>query len=210
MGASLPHVDDFLCDLASATPVPGGGSVAGFEVAMGAALIVMVCELTLGREKFASVQDEVERIRDAANAIRHDGRRLVDEDAAAFSLVAATMKLPRGTDDERAARREAMQSALKGAVDPPLRTMVAARDGLARAAELAPIGNPSAISDVGSGALALSAGYHAAKLNVEINLASIRDEPFVAEIRDKMPDDGAVDGACRSIVEEVLCAIRGG
>jgi len=102
-----------------------------------------------------------------------------------------------------------MQAALKGAVGPPLATMKSARDAMRLAAELAAIGNPSAISDVGSAALALDAGYYAAKLNVEINLAAIRDEHFVAEIRGQMPDDGDIDTGRRNTVDMVLKSIRG-
>ncbi|HEV3309157.1 MAG TPA: cyclodeaminase/cyclohydrolase family protein, partial [Chloroflexota bacterium] len=145
----MPDIDDFLTKLASSDPVPGGGSVAGFEIAMGAALIVMVCELTLGRDKFAAVAGQVEPIRDRAIELKSKARLLVDADADAFAKVAMAMKLPRTTDDEKAVRRAAVQDSLKGAVDPPLASMLIAAEAIQLALELVPIGNPSAISDVG-------------------------------------------------------------
>jgi len=200
----MPDIDLFLTQLASGDPVPGGGSVAGLEIAMGAALVAMVCELTLGREKFASVAGEVESMLDQARTLKHRARGLVDEDVAAFGVVALAMKLPRATDEERATRRQAMQEALKGAVDPPLRSMQCAEEAMALAVRLAPIGNPSAISDVASAALALYAGYHAAKLNVEINLAAIRDEEFIRHVRSLMPSDDAIESGRATAVRLAL------
>jgi formiminotetrahydrofolate cyclodeaminase len=205
---AMPDMDDFLDRLASGDPVPGGGSVAGFEIAMGAALVVMVCELTLGREKFASVENEVREIRDRAVSLKAGARKLVDADADAFGRVSSAMKLPRTTDEEKSARREAVQAALKGAVDPPLQSMLCAKEAMVLASQLAPLGNPNAISDVGSAALALDAGYYAAKLNVEINLASIKDEEFIERIRSQMPSDDEIDRGRSETVRLVLQSIR--
>ena len=205
----MPDIDEFLTDLASRAPVPGGGSVAGFEVAMGAALMHMVCELTLGREKFAAVEPRVREIRDQAAELQVHARSLVDADVEAFQRVAEAMKLPRETDQQKLERREAVQDALKGAVGPPLATMKSARDLMKLVPDLAAMGNPNAISDVGSAALAIDAGYFAAKLNVEINLAGIKDEAWVAEIRDQMPDDAVIDKGRQQTVDQVVKAIRG-
>jgi formiminotetrahydrofolate cyclodeaminase len=205
----MPDIDVFLSELASSSPVPGGGSVAGFEIAMGAALLVMVSDLTLGREKYAEVESQVTRIRALAESHQATARSLVDADAAAFGRVASAIKLPRGTDDEKAARRDAVQQALKGAVEPPLESMKSAHALMTLAVELAPIGNANAISDVGSAALALDAGYYAAKLNVEINLASIKDDGFVSTIRGQMPDDAVIERGRKETVDVVLGTIRG-
>jgi formiminotetrahydrofolate cyclodeaminase len=205
----MPEIDEFLKELASASPVPGGGSVAGFEIAMGAALIHMVAELTVGREKFAAVELEVREIRDRAAELQTHARSLVDADVEAFSRVSEAMKLPRATDEEKSLRRQAVQDTLKGAVGPPLATMKSASDLMGLATRLAPIGNPNAISDVGSAALAIDAGYYAAKLNVEINLAAIKDEHFVQEIRGQMPVDSTIDDGRKRTVNLVLKSIRG-
>src|SRR5436305_12845920 len=102
----MPDIDEFLAELSSKDPVPGGGSVAALEVAMGAALISMVCELTANKAAYAEVADEVEDIRGAAVSSRDEARRLIEADAAAFARVAEAMQLPRQTDDAKAARRE--------------------------------------------------------------------------------------------------------
>jgi methenyltetrahydrofolate cyclohydrolase len=199
----MPDIDEFLAELSSKDPVPGGGSVAALEVAMGAALISMVCELTAGKAAYAEVADEIEDIRGAAVSSRDDARQLIDVDAAAFAKVAEAMKLPRQTDEEKAVRREVMQQALKDAVEPPLQTMRVASGAMPLAVRLAAIGNKNAISDVGSGALALRAGFFAAKLNVDINLAIIRDEAFVQEILEQIPDIEELDTMLAEVVQKV-------
>lgn len=203
----MPDIDEFLQRLSDKDPVPGGGSVAALEVAMGAALISMVCELTLGKAAYAEVGEEVEDIRGAAVSSRHEARRLVDADAAAFDKVAQAMKLPRQTDEEKAARRQVMQQALKDAVGPPLDTMRVAAGAMPLAVRLAGIGNKNAISDVGSGAHALRAGFFAAKLNVDINLASIRDEDFIKNVLEQLPDADELDSQLAEVVEKVNASI---
>jgi len=204
----MADIDEFLTELASSAPVPGGGSVAGFEVAMGAALIHMVAELTFGRERFAPVQDEIAVIRERAERLQAQARSLVDADIEAFLRVSEAMKLPRGSDQEKAARRIEVQNALEGAVGPPVATMKTAYDLMKLAGQLAPIGNPNVISDVGSAALSIDAGYYAAKLNVEINLAAIKDERFIREITAQLPDDSDIDSGRKSVLDLVLRAIR--
>jgi formiminotetrahydrofolate cyclodeaminase len=179
-------VDGFLADLASSAPVPGGGSVAALQVAMGAALEEMVCNLTIGRKKFQPVEAEATQIRARALAVRERARQLVDEDAAAYGAVSAAMRLPRGTDQETAARTAAVQGALKGAAQPPLETMRCASEVLDLARTLVPIGNPAAVSDVATAAAAALAGFEAARLNVEINMAAVRDEAWRAQTRDEL------------------------
>ncbi len=199
----MPDIDEFLLELSSKNPVPGGGSVAALEVAMGAALICMVCELTTGKAAYAEVAEEVENIRGAAVASRDEARKLIDADADAFAKVAQAMKLPRQSDVEKAARREAMQRALKDAVEPPLQTMRVASGVMPLAVRLAAIGNKNAISDVGSGALALRAGCFAAKLNVDINLASIRDQVFIDHVLHELPNLEELDSQLGEVIETV-------
>lgn len=208
MGSVMVDVDEFLDQLASPAPIPGGGSVAAFEVAMGAALLVMVCNLTLGRPKYAAVEDEVSDIRTAAEAIKTRARRLVDDDAEAFEKVAYALKLPRSTEEEKVERRRQLQSVLKGATLPPLETMKLAARGVALAAQLTPIGNKSAVSDVGSGAQAFIAGYHAANMNVEINLASIHDADFMRAIRSEVPSSDVIDEGRLETIRNVFQTIN--
>lgn len=205
----MGDIEEFLEKLASKEPVPGGGSVAALEAAIGAALISMVCELTLGREKFASVQDEIQSIRVEATSMRETASRLVEADAEAFQTVSNAMKMARDTEEAKSRRREEMQLALKGAVTPPLETMRIAHAGMKLAQRLAPIGNPAALSDVGSGALSLYAAFHSARLNVEINLDLIRDESFLEGIRGEMPDASAVEQGRSEVMDAVMDTIHG-
>jgi formiminotetrahydrofolate cyclodeaminase len=200
---------DFLDRLSSADPVPGGGSVAALQTAMAAALAAMVANLTIGRPKYADVEDEARAIRDEALTLRHRAAALANEDEEAYGRVAAVLSLPRDTDDERAERRRRMQDALKGAVFPPLETMRTASAVIRLAGRLAVIGNRSAISDVGSAALAAHAGYRAAQLNVEINLAAIRDADWVANLRGELAALPAPTAAEREILSITQAAITG-
>jgi formiminotetrahydrofolate cyclodeaminase len=194
----------FLDDLASGEPVPGGGSVAAFEVAMAAALLAMVANLTLGRKKYAGVQDRAQAVLDQATALRSRAGQLIAEDSVAYGKVAAVMALPRQTDAEKVERGRRMQEALKEAAQPPLETMSIAQEVLALANELVQFGNRSAASDVGSAALAAAAGSGSARLNVEINLAGIHDELWVTAVRAR------VDGyqASRDTVDGIMARVQ--
>jgi methenyltetrahydrofolate cyclohydrolase len=198
---------EFLEQLSSSDPVPGGGSVAALQTAMAAALIAMVANLTLGRKKYEEVQDQVASILERATTLRDRANALADEDIEAYRAVAATFALPRGTEEERNERQRRLQESLKGAVQPPLETMRAASDVARVAAELVGIGNRSAISDVGTAVLAARAGYHAARLNVEINLALIRDETWCDEIRHQMKLIPAPDSIENSVLAQVRSTI---
>jgi formiminotetrahydrofolate cyclodeaminase len=134
-------------------------------------------------------------------------RRTAEEDAEAYSTVAAALALPRQSDSERSERQQRVQEGLKGAVKPPIDTMRLAARVAHLAGELADIGNRSAISDVGTALLAAVAGYHAARLNVETNLASIRDEGWVARTRESMrdlPDPASLQTAIMQRIEAVI------
>jgi len=203
----MSDLREFLVQLSSADPVPGGGSVAALQTAMAAALVAMVSNLTLGRKKYEEVHDQVASILERATALRDRANTLVDEDIEAYRAVSATFALPRDTDQERNERQRRLQESLKGAVQPPLETMRAASDVARLAAELVGIGNRSAISDVGTAVLAARAGYHAARLNVEINLALIRDEAWCDEIGQQMELIPATDPIEDSVLAQVRSTI---
>jgi formiminotetrahydrofolate cyclodeaminase len=203
----MSDLREFLERLASADPVPGGGSVAALQTAMGAALVAMVANLTLGRKKYEEVQDQIASILERATTLRDRASALIDEDIEAYRAVSATFALPRGTDEERIERQRQLQESLKGAVQPPLDTMRAASDVARLSAELVGIGNKSAISDVGTAVLAARAGYHAARLNVEINLALIRDEAWCGEVRQQMERIPATDAIENAVLAEVRSSI---
>ncbi len=176
----------FLRRLGSADPTPGGGSAAALTGAMGAALVAMVCNLTLGREKFRDVEEEVQTIRDRVDVLRGLLQDGIDADAAAYDRVMAAYRLPRGSDDERARRSEAMQAATIGAARVPLAIAADAAEVLELAGQAAPITNANVASDVAVGALLAATAIRGLTVNVEVNLANVRDERTVAELREEV------------------------
>ena len=165
---------DFLSDLASDSPTPGGGSVAALGGALAAALTSMVANLTIGKKKYADVQEEVRAILAKTEGLRLELTELMEEDAAAFDKVMVAMKLPKETDEEKAARTETLQAALVDAAMVPLAVMEKCVEAIALAQVAAEKGNKNAVSDAGVAALMGRAGAHAAKLNVLINLSWIQ------------------------------------
>lgn len=205
----MENIQVFLDDLASEQPVPGGGSVAAFEVAMGAALLAMVARLTLKSKRYSAVWDRAQAVLDRADALRRRAWQLTQEDTDAYRRVAEVLALPRQTDAEKAERRRRLQDALKGAAVPPLETMTAARDVLSLAGELVEFGNRSAVSDVGSAVLSAVAGFHAARLNVEINLAGVRDEDWAEATRGRLETLMISPTSVKAVMERVEAIIGG-
>jgi formiminotetrahydrofolate cyclodeaminase len=168
--------------LAERTPTPGGGSLAAYLAASGAAAVSMAFRFTSG-ERFAAVQAaqgaraaELDRLR--ARAIE-----LVDADSAAYELVQVALALPKSNELEKTARSAAMQAGLKRALEVPLETMAVAAQALGVARAGATSVNPNVASDCGAGAHALWAALEGARANVRLNAASIKDAGYVAEQR---------------------------
>ena len=172
-------VTTFLDELASSAPAPGGGSAAALAAAIGAALVSMVANLTVGKKKYADVQDDIQRILSQSEALRHKCLELLESDVAAYTEVSVAYKMPRDTEEQKEARSAAIQKALKGATAVPMELAEACVEILNLCPESADKGNVRAVSDVGVGALMAEAALRAAALNVLINLGSIKDEAFV-------------------------------
>lgn len=181
MALTEKPVNEFLEELASATAAPGGGSVAALSGALGAALVSMVCNLTIGRKKYADVEDEMRRILVQSETLREHLAQLLEEDVAAFTRVSEAMKLPRDTEEQKAARQETLQAALKQATNVPMCVAEACVKVIELCKPVGEKGNVNAVSDAGVGALAAEAGLRAAALNVLINLAWIEDQTFVEQ-----------------------------
>lgn len=181
-------VQHFLDALASGEPAPGGGSVAALAGAQGAALIGMVCNLSVGRKKYADVESELLAVQAQAKSLRTRLVELIDLDTAAYSTVMAAYKLPKETPDQLAARKAAIQSALQSATRTPLEIL----EVCVAALELCPLvlakGNHNAASDGAVGMLSAHAGMHAAALNVRTNLNAIDDASFVAATSARLSD----------------------
>jgi formiminotetrahydrofolate cyclodeaminase len=177
---------NFLDELASNAPAPGGGSVAALSGALGAALVSMVCNLTLGKKAYADVQDEISDLLAESEALREQLTGLLEEDVKAYTGYSKAAKMPRGTEEEKAERQVVMQAALKVATDVPLsiaETAVKVMDLCMPAAEK---GNKWAVSDAGVAVLMAEAALRSAALNVLINLGTLKDEEFVADRRAKL------------------------
>jgi formiminotetrahydrofolate cyclodeaminase len=176
----------FLDKLCSKSPEPGGGSAAALVGAEGAALVGMVCYLTLGKEKYADVQADIEKLRDETESLRADLMRLLQEDTEAFAEASAAYKLPKDTAEQKVLRDKKIQEGLKKATEVPFaigkKSLAVARLSLTSAEK----GNKGAVSDAGVAALFADAAVQAAALNVRINLVSIKDPAYVEEKWGKM------------------------
>ena len=179
-------VTSFLEDLASSKPAPGGGSAAALCGAVGAALVSMVCNLTIGKKKYADVEEHIKGLLERATALRQRLIQLIEEDVAAYSAVSSAYKMPRESEDEKAARAEAIQRSLKAATVPPMGMVEACVEILKLCMPVAEMGNVGAISDAGVAAIAAEAGMRSAALNVLINLGMIEDHAFVERERARL------------------------
>ncbi len=164
--------------LASSEPTPGGGTAAAIAGAMGTSLLVMVTRLAKSRN---NTDEEKAALAAAREALLPIGTRLLtlaDQDAASFNAVMAAYRLPKATDDEKAARTRAIQDALRGATTVPLETLRVCAEALAQAPAVAQHGNRSAASDASVAVGLLRAAAAGAHANVAVNLDSIKDDGF--------------------------------
>jgi formiminotetrahydrofolate cyclodeaminase len=173
-------VKELTARLASREPIPGGGSAAALAGAMGAALVAMVAELTIGRADVSENQAELIELRDGALARQSALLDLAEDDATAYAAVVVARRMPKGDDAERDARGRILRSTMVTAAEVPLRTAQVAAEVLDMAQRIAPIGNPNAVSDAGVAAQLASAAVRGALLNVRINLPYLpADEPLL-------------------------------
>jgi len=176
-------VSELLAAVRSPNPTPGGGSAAALAGALGASLLAMVAGLPKSR---AATEDDAQRLRAAGDrcaALALDLERLVDVDSAAYELVMAAYKRPKVTEEDKAARTAAIQAAFKEAIAAPSAVMRACAAAAEQGVVVAALGNPSASSDARVGLELLTAALRGAKLNVEINLGSVKDADYVARIQ---------------------------
>ncbi len=172
-------MSQFLDDLASSAPAPGGGSVAALSGSLAAALISMVCNLTIGKEKYKDVEADVKGILERSETLRRELTELMDADTQLYGKVVAAYRLPRNTDEEKAARVAAIDVALKEACGVPMQIAQRCAALVELCVPGAAKGNVGAISDIGVAVLMAEAGLVSASLNVNINLGQIKDAAFV-------------------------------
>jgi len=168
-------VAEFLDRLASGAPTPGGGAAAALAGALGAALVSMVCNLTVGRERYAATDADARDILAEAASLLATLRDGAQRDADAYGRLMAAFRLPRATDDEKAARSRAIQTATADATVVPLELAEASTRVIDLAERAVGKTNPNAASDLAVAALLAAAAVESAAENVEINLKSLQD-----------------------------------
>jgi formiminotetrahydrofolate cyclodeaminase len=176
------NIKMFLDELASSSPAPGGGSVAAFAGALGAALSSMVCNLTIGKQGYEQVQDTILEILHKSEELRKHLTDLIDKDTDAFNEVMSALKMPKETEEQKEHRQQVMQTAFKHAADVPLETARTCVQVMDVARVIAEKGNKNSISDAAVSVLMAQAGVQAAMLNVRINLSSIKDSEYVQKV----------------------------
>ena len=179
------QTQEFINLLASDAPAPGGGSAAALAGAQGCGLGAMVCALTIGKTKYA----EYEEINKAASTKLQDLKnkflQAMDEDTETFGVMTRVFAMPKNTEEEKAARRAAMQEALKVCTKIPMEMLGYSLEALQAIETIVGKSNQSASSDIGVAALNLGAALRGASLNVLINIGGIKDEEFVKDKKDK-------------------------
>jgi formiminotetrahydrofolate cyclodeaminase len=170
----------FLDELASGAPTPGGGSAAAIMGAMGAALISMVCNVTIGKKGHEAVEAEMKSVRDESEKLRLRLTSMVAEDIAAFDGLMAAYRLPKVTDEDKSRRAAVIQSSLRAATDTPLACARACAKVVALSRRAGEKGFAGVISDAGVGVLAANTALRSAALNVYINAPSLKDRDYAA------------------------------
>ena len=201
-------IKKYMENLASNLPAPGGGSASALSGAQGISLVMMVAELTVGKEKYSEWEEHCQKaIRDGV-IIQTNFLKAIDDDTDAYNKVGAAFKLPKNTDEEKAVRSRAIQDATILATQIPLRTMEISLDALKVAECLIGKSNPNCASDIGVGALNIKAALMGAWLNVKINLPGIKDETLRNELLEKgqsiLEAGNKIADKCYEIVEEEL------
>jgi methenyltetrahydrofolate cyclohydrolase len=171
-------IQTFLGELASKSATPGGGSAAALMGAQGAALVSMVCNLTIGKSKFAEVEAELQDVLEQAEALRSQLTSLIQADIDVFNRLMSKYGLPKESDDEKVIRSAAIQEVLKDATEVPMQCVHACAEVICLSKVAAELGNPSAVSDAGAAVMAAYGGLKSSALNVYINLGSIKDKSF--------------------------------
>lgn len=170
------QVNKYLEVLRSDAPAPGGGSVSALAGAQAVGLFMMVADLTLGKEKYADYQDVCETAKQRGAVLYTALTKAIDKDTDAFKLVSNAFKMPKGTEEEKAARSKAIAEGTLAATEVPYSVMQYAYDGMLLAKAMVGTSNPNAASDLGVSALNLMAAIKGAWLNVKINLPGVKDK----------------------------------
>ena len=198
----------FLDELASKSATPGGGSAAALMGAQGAALISMVCNLTIGKPKFAEVEEGMRAALSRSEQLRAELTDLAQADIDVFNKLMSKYALPKETDDEKAARSREIQAVLKDATEVPLRCARACLEVIRLSKIVTAKGNLNVVSDAGAGLMAAYGALKTAELNVHINAAGLKDREYaeskLAELAQFLE---GIDGEVEHIYQAVKMSI---
>ena len=175
-------LEEFLDELASFSPAPGGGSVSALLGALSSALTSMVCRLTENKKGYEGVSEEIKKVLEKSEVIRKRATELIDEDTNVFNEVMSAFKVPKND----ISRQKKIQDAMKKATEIPLKTMRECYKALELARVIAEKGNVNSVSDAGVAALTANTGVQGASLNAIINVKFIKDNEFVERVTDEV------------------------
>ncbi len=200
-------VDSYINQLSSGDSIPGGGSAAGLAGALGSALLCMSARFTIGKPKFASFDAAADAVLSEATEIAEEMKKMMEEDSASFSLWGIAFDMPKNSDEEKNARKKAIQEAAKASALAPFNIAKGAYRTLQLSTTLAVNCNPMLVSDVAVAAHLAIAAFHSAIINVKINLKSINDETFsipISESISKMADADELAQKTLSSAHEIM------
>ena len=179
-------LSEFLDAVAAGTATPGGGSVSALVGSLGAALVEMVANLTVGKKAFEAQEAEMKKMGEEAHSYREALAAAVGQDMDAYQAVMSAYLLPRATEEEKKKRREEIQRALKRAADPPLFTAATSLKLLKLCQKAVEKGNPNTVTDAAVGALLAHAALHGGVFNVLINLSALEDGNTVKKMKNEL------------------------
>lgn len=196
-------------DLAAKKPAPGGGSASSLAASIGVSLISMVCNFTLGKDKYKDHEFDIKNILASSDKLLEEFLNLVDEDVVSYQKLASAYQLPRESEEDRKRRAEAIEEGLKSALSVPLKICKLCHRAALLCLDLVKKGNANLISDVGVAIELLSAAFLSAKLNVEINSASLKDEKCVLKVKEEIsPLEKEIQAIKNEVSKDVSEIIR--
>jgi len=193
-------LDSFTALLSTDAPAPGGGSVAALCAALSGALSAMVSNLTIGKKGYEDAQEKVLKLAPQGQDIKLRAMQCIDDDTDAFNAMMDAMRLPKKTDEDKKHRDEMIEKTTQKAILVPLRTMEISLQALEVAAQVVEVGNANALSDAGVAALTALTAAKAANYNILINLAGVKEEKFITEVKER---SASLIGQCEDLAAGV-------
>jgi formiminotetrahydrofolate cyclodeaminase len=200
-------VREFAEGLASKQPTPGGGSAAALGAVLGAGLVSMVCRYTVGRERYADVEDDMQRVLDRSEALRAELQQAVEDDVVAYGSYSRASSMPRESEGEQRERDAALQAALRESTEVPLGVAERCAELLELAVEAAEKGNQYLISDAAVGAELAAAARASAELNVRLNAGGLEDVEYARACQERLAAIEARVGG-RELVERATAIVH--